>query len=83
MEQQGPSFRVRSHAHRRHRELYRKYAPLLPTVKIIDSVPGRVATQAAIGIVALTRAPAVVPFNSPRRHTGASAERTWPTIFAA
>jgi hypothetical protein len=58
----------------------RKYEPDFPEVKIIDAVPGRVATQAAIescGIVAPPEPPAVIPM-TPRRQSHSDKERTWP-----
>lgn len=60
----------------------RKYEPDFPTVRIVDTVPGRVVTTAqldSLGLVASPEpAPAVIPIRSRRRHSATEGERTWP-----
>jgi RepB DNA-primase from phage plasmid len=62
----------------------RKYEPNFPTVTILASAPGRVATPAeleALGLVAPpepVRQPSVVPLRVSRRHEAAIRARRWP-----
>lgn len=59
----------------------RKYEPDFPTVKILDSTPGRIVTPAELeerGILAPPEPPAVIPLKTYRRKANSEGERTWP-----
>ena len=62
----------------------RKYEPDFPTVAILATAPGRVATPAqleALGLVAPpepVRQPSIVPLRVSRRHEAAIRARRWP-----
>lgn len=59
----------------------RKYELNFPEVKIIDAVPGRVATAGAIesiGLLAPVEPPAVIPIKTHHRNTRPNDDRTWP-----
>lgn len=59
-----------------------KYAPEFPTVRIVETHPGRVMTPEQVEALGLLAPPeparAVLPFKTSREHTRSGGERAWP-----